>query len=196
MSPVVSLICLSSNPKFYGYFQAGRFIHTDGEIKDELAMNPKYFIGRPLLLTLSTLVHEMCHCHVWQEHFGVKKSLRTYHNHEWAKTMERVGLMPSNTGKEGGKKTGQKMTHYIIEQGMFETKSQILLTEDFNISWSDRYALVGELDKSDEEKKSMGQKQTRKKFTCPGCGANVWGKPTLNLICGDCDIKYIDSTAP
>jgi hypothetical protein len=25
------------------------------------------------------------------------------------------------------------------------------------------------------------------KYTCPGCEANVWGKPDLNVKCGDCD---------
>lgn len=34
------------------------------------------------------------------------------------------------------------------------------------------------------------QKQTRAKFTCPECGVNVWGKPSLNLICGDCDVTF------
>ena len=27
---------------------------------------------------------------------------------------------------------------------------------------------------------------TRAKFVCPGCKAAAWGKPGLNLICGDC----------
>ena len=29
--------------------------------------------------------------------------------------------------------------------------------------------------------------RSKVKFSCPECGANAWGKPTLNLICGLCD---------
>jgi hypothetical protein len=35
--------------------------------------------------------------------------------------MEEVGLIPSDTGKPGGKKTGQSMTHNIEEKGKYET---------------------------------------------------------------------------
>lgn len=34
--------------------------------------------------------------------------------------MIEVGLIPSNTGEVGGKQTGQKMTHYIEENGRYE----------------------------------------------------------------------------
>ena len=33
--------------------------------------------------------------------------------------MQEIGLMPSNTGQPGGGKTGQQMTHYVIEDGPF-----------------------------------------------------------------------------
>ena len=29
---------------------------------------------------------------------------------------------------------------------------------------------------------------TRAKFVCPGCKAAAWGKPGLNLLCGDCQV--------
>ena len=29
---------------------------------------------------------------------------------------------------------------------------------------------------------------TRAKFVCPGCKAAAWGKPGLNLVCGDCQV--------
>jgi hypothetical protein len=37
--------------------------------------------------------------------------------------------------------------------------------------------------------KQIGREKaaSKTKFTCPGCGANAWGKPDLNLVCGDCD---------
>jgi len=28
------------------------------------------------------------------------------------------------------------------------------------------------------------------KYTC-GCGYNVWGKPSLQIICGECEEKFI-----
>lgn len=65
---------------------------------DEIAMNPVYFSIRTIKATLSTLVHEMVH--QWQFHFG-KAGRRGYHNKEWAALMERVGLMPSDTGQAG-----------------------------------------------------------------------------------------------
>ena len=46
---------------------------------------------------------------------------------EWAKKMEAIGLMPSKTGLPGGEKTGQKMTHYIIPDGLFIKNCQQLL---------------------------------------------------------------------
>jgi hypothetical protein len=33
----------------------------------------------------------------------------------------------------------------------------------------------------------------RAKFTCPACKANAWGKPSLKLICADCDRRMLRS---
>lgn len=30
----------------------------------------------------------------------------------------------------------------------------------------------------------------RKKYSCPSCHANVWGKPGLKLVCGDCSVAF------
>ena len=35
--------------------------------------------------------------------------------------MEAIGLMPSHSGKPGGKRTGQQMTHYILDGGSYDT---------------------------------------------------------------------------
>jgi predicted SprT family Zn-dependent metalloprotease len=88
---------------------------VSGYTVDEIAMNPVYFSIRTIKATLSTLVHEMVH--QWQFHFG-EPGRRGYHNKQWAARMERVGLMPSDTGEPGGRKVGQSMTHYIIAGGL------------------------------------------------------------------------------
>ena len=81
----------------------------------EISMNPDH-LNRADEEWHSTFVHEMVH--LWQRDFG-KPSRGNYHNTEWAVEMEKIGLMPSNTGLPGGKKTGQGMTHYIIPDGLF-----------------------------------------------------------------------------
>ncbi|EPT6518944.1 SprT-like domain-containing protein, partial [Salmonella enterica subsp. enterica serovar Chester] len=131
------LLTLQRGRNTFGYFAPSRF--AGESVLSELAMNPDYFGGRSLADTLSTLCHEMVH--VWQHYTpGVKQCRGGYHDRVWGKKMEEVGLMPSNTGMPGGKKTGQQMTHYIIRGGRFQTAVYDLLKNGFSISWYDKWS--------------------------------------------------------
>lgn len=157
-----------------GYFWAEQFKHREsGEIVDEIALNPDS-MGRTLPDVLSTLVHEMVH--LWQQHEG--KPSKTGHNKEWAAKMDDVGLTPTSTGMEGGKRTGRNMTHMIVPGGPFDIACADLIAEGFELPWFT------------DPKPSLGVKKkdlSKVKHTCPDCGANAWGKLGINLICGKCD---------
>jgi hypothetical protein len=99
-------------------------------------MNPTYFAVVPIIETLQTQVHEMTH--LWQHHFG-KPGRGRYHNEEWARKMESIGLMPSSTGQPGGARTGDCMADYAVEGGRFLAACQELLTANFTLSWYDRF---------------------------------------------------------
>lgn len=96
------------------------------KVVHEISINPD-FMNREDRDWHSTLVHEMCH--LWQEDFG-RPSRGGYHNSQWADKMIQVGLMPSDTGEAGGKRTGQSITHYIIPGGKFEQVFNTLSRED------------------------------------------------------------------
>ncbi|HHK1716936.1 TPA: SprT-like domain-containing protein [Pseudomonas aeruginosa] len=130
------LITFQREKRSMGYFSKSRFIRRDGVQTDEIAMNPDFFAVVPLVEILQTLVHEMAH--LWQAHFGTP-SRACYHNREWALKMERIGLMPSDTGQPGGKKVGQSMNDYVILGGRFDKVTRQLLERGFAISWMDRY---------------------------------------------------------
>ncbi|NWC90500.1 SprT-like domain-containing protein [Pseudomonas reactans] len=132
------MITYQREKRTMGYFSKGRFIRLDGTKTDEIAMNPDYFLVIPLVEILQTLVHEMVH--LWQEHFG-KPSRSCYHNWEWAKKMEALGLMPSSTGQPGGKKIGQSVNDYVITGGRFDKATRRLLSTGFAISWMDRFPI-------------------------------------------------------
>ena len=108
--------------------------------------------------------------------------------------MESIGLMPSNTGQPGGGKTGQQMTHYIIEEGPFAEAATDLLALGWGIQYVDRAgrftAAPGPGPTAAPVKGTPKGKAapTRAKFVCPGCKAAAWGKPGLNLLCGDCQV--------
>jgi predicted SprT family Zn-dependent metalloprotease len=119
-----------------GYFSQDRFSNRLGRKTDEIALNPSYFAVCPVNESLQTLVHEMTH--LWQHHFG-KPGRGRYHNKEWADKMESIGLMPSTTGHPGGKRTGDKLSDYIIAGGLLETSIKRLKNRGFSLLWMDRY---------------------------------------------------------
>lgn len=118
------IITFQREKNVMGYFSSSRWEGVEGSLH-EIAINPCYFITHKPLEFFQTLVHEMCH--QWQEDFG-KPGRGGYHNKEWANKMESIGLMPSDTGEPGGKKTGQKVSDYPIPDSIF-VKECINLTK-------------------------------------------------------------------
>lgn len=179
------LITLQRRARSMGYFSPNRFGSADGRYTHEMALNPAYFRDCELIDTLSVLVHEMIH--VWQEHFG-KPGRAGYHNREFADKSKSLGLMPSSTGEAGGKETGDKMNHYISEDGPFERFAHELIERGFEITWSETPTrphgvsidgTIGEI----EAKPDKGGK--RVKYTCGDCGQNAWAKHDAALVCGN-----------
>ena len=190
-----------------GYFSPNRFVNHKNQKTDEIALNPSVFAIKSVQELLSILVHEQVH--LWQEHYG-KPSRRRYHNKEWGDKMKKIGLYPSDTGKEGGKETGEAMAHYIIKNGAFEIASKELITQYEQFPWLDTQppystqtldgiveGLLGNLVKTQDgdfsgnpfvippNKKS--NKSNRSKYTCPCCKTSVWGKPNISILCGNPD---------
>src|SRR5712691_4050329 len=129
------LITMQRKNRTYGYFSGERWNDQAGAITDEIALNPAHFATRSTEAVVSTLAHEMVH--LWQHHCG-KPSRSGYHNKEWAAKMEAIGLVPSDTGAPGGKRTGQHMSHYVQEDGPFQRAYLDLAGKDGAIiSWRD-----------------------------------------------------------
>jgi SprT-like family len=116
------LVTLQRKAGTLGYFVGDRFTSMDGSKQtDEIAMNPVHFRVRTPRETASTLAHEMVH--LWQHHFGQQRR-RGYHDKQWAAKMIEIGLQPSSTGGPGGKITGYRVSHYVIEGGPFDLAFQ------------------------------------------------------------------------
>ena len=155
-----------------GFFHAEKFDHNGKKIS-VISLNPDHF-NRSNIDCMSTIAHEMSH--LWEYCISPDKYKGGYHTKVWSSKMQKIGLMPSDTGQEGGKKTGRRMTHYIVKNGLFEQKANEFISNHQNIFLFSGIAMI---------QKVSDKKRNKIKYTCP-CGQNVWGKPDLQIICGEC----------
>lgn len=178
------LITMNRHAKSLGYFAPEKFgARQDEGTVHELSMNPDHF-GRTDEAILSTLAHEMAH--VWQQEFG-KKPRGGYHDKQWGAKMKEIGLHPSDTGCPGGKETGQRMTHYIVEDGLYKQAFNELMSKGFELKWGSQTAQIN----AAAGKASVRAKKaaSKTKYTCPDCGTNAWAKPDTKLQCGECILE-------
>ena len=175
--PLVILNFSRLNSKTIAFYARKRWEKkiNDKSPLDEISLNPVY-LGGDMDDIFSSLVHEQCH--LWQYTYG-KPSRPGYHNMEWAKKMLDLGLQPTD-GK--GKTTGQSMDHSIIKDGKFE-KVFKKMPKKFQLPW--RVFI-----ENNDDKKKKNKSGKRIKYTCPGCGLNVWGKQDINMLCLDCSVIF------
>jgi hypothetical protein len=181
------MLTFSRRARAMGFFAAERWTRQGekgGDKVGEIALNPDHLRELEAKESAQTLVHEMVH--LWQDVYG-HPSRRGYHNSEWADQMEAVGLMPSSTGGPNGRRTGQRMSDYVIAAGPFERAFEAMPTEWFLpfISGGTKTGPVGP--KPDPSKT---------KFTCSGCRASAWGKPTLRMMCLECRLEFVKAVTP
>lgn len=166
-----------------GHFAWDRWANADGVTCHEISLNPEC-LHRPLVETMATLVHEMCH--QWQQDHGTPPRAG-YHDREWAGKMTEVGLIPSDTGEPGGKQTGQRMTHYVERGGAFR-KAFEAMPDDIALPW-----VTGGLEPA--AKPEPAKNKNKVKYACTGCAANVWGKPGLSVVCGECEEPFTEEVS-
>jgi predicted SprT family Zn-dependent metalloprotease len=170
LPPVIIVVHRKRNA--HGYFWEGQWQHRDDAERklSEIALNPQT-MGRDIKTVLSTFVHEMVH-HAQHVHGNPGK---VAHNQEWAEMMDEVGLTPTSTGKEGGKRTGRSVTHMIVDGGPFDVSCDAFLKRnDVDVSWF-----------SPPQAGTKKRDRSKVKHTCACCGTNIWGKEGITVFCCD-----------
>jgi predicted SprT family Zn-dependent metalloprotease len=208
------LITLQREKNVFGYFSQSRFINATNKIKaDEIAMNPYFFSIRPPKDTLSTLVHEMVHA--WQCHKGDPGRRGYHNKEWADKmekiglmpsdTREpggrKVGEQVSHYIIEGGpfdKACDKLLTkEFKLQWGErlipFSARLAVApgLAARIAAAQGEAQGEEGEAQGEEGEGEGEGEKSTktnrsnRVKYRCPRCGAQVWGKPGLRLLCNN-----------
>lgn len=171
------ILTFSRKSRTFGFFAAERWTEgAEGEPAHEIAINPSYLSSRPFEEVAATLAHEMAH--LWQSQEGTPGK-RGYHNAEWGEKMDAIGLTPSSTGAPGGRRTGVRVSHYIVPDGAFAR------------AWAARPPECDTLpfvcvEGAEETRRKTASVRSKTKYSCD-CGINVWAKPGLETLqCAEC----------
>ena len=120
--------------------------------------------------------------HQEQHHFG-EPSRNGYHNREWANMMGCRWPAAERHWRARGKRTGQKVSHYIVEGGPFDLAFQ---AHPFVLPYYDRLR--------DPE---AAQRKLKFTYICSNDAEHrLTGKPGLEPHCGLCDMAPMIARAP
>lgn len=168
-----------------------------------IGINPRH-LDRDIGEILATICHELCHVY---ENAYIHIPRGGYHDKQWSDLMRDCGLEPNFLNKS---KTA--VSTKIVDNGEFAqyvTGFKELHGEDYfniveyspEVEHKTKVALGIEDDDGDDSeddtpKADNADKPVKKynrnkiKYTCPDCGAKVWGKAGLHIECTDCACNF------
>lgn len=151
----------------FGHYSQMRWIDK-GEHKDELTLNPEYFLNP--LEVLNTILHELVHIYCKQNNIKDTSRNGYYHNHKFKEIATKFGLkciaqsgVGWNTTAEGNKEGLTEINHALP------------------------YPITGDMArKTDGKKKVQTTSTPRRKahvYMCPECGKIVKSDQMVALEC-------------
>lgn len=185
------LITLQRSHDSKGYFSPNQFVNRkDAANAHEISLNPKWFAVRSMPETLSTLVEGMVSL---DRHLNYETPpRRRYRDKHWADKAEDIGLMPTDTGEPGGKRTGDKVKTYIDEGGPFDLAcTELLEARSFVLSWLDRFPPIEAANSH-----QSGDLDIQLEHVAASAPANTFSDGAMLLApVGDDDIDELDLSA-
>jgi len=183
------LFTLQNKPRMVFAFRELRFINECGDQVHEIQLNPQICAKLSDYDVLAIIAHAMCL--QWRYDFGPanangQKPSHGYHDKVIAATMIKRGLIPSDTGEPGGKKTGYNLSHYVADGGKFDLAARELLISGFTFRW--RATLKTAPDAYDNADDTEPAAKSRIKCNCEICDLNAWAKPDAQLTCSICTV--------
>lgn len=178
-------ITVQSTAMAYAHITTDTVWVSDKGDSYELNISADY-LNRPIENVVASLLHEMAHLYNMMN--GIKDTSGYYHNKKFKKTAEEIAkLNIEQDTKYGWTITSptEATLDFIIEYGL----------EDFLISRkSDLYISFGASDNNGAKPKTKRPKAKGSnsiKWICPCCGAIIRSTSEVNVICGDCNEKFI-----
>ena len=181
-------ITVQSTPRAYGHVVLGDAWSIKGEGSKELNIGAGT-LDRPIEEVVATLVHECVHLLNYQNGIGDCSNHGVYHNRFFKATAEAHGLIVTRSEKYGWSHTapGELLIDWILENEIPDIMMNRNEYHGIRIAGGDKAANGGALPTS------ITKPSSTRKLICTCCGQSVRATKTVNILCGDCMVKMVET---
>ena len=178
-------ITIQSTLRAYGHVTTSKIWKTEkGDASYELNIGADY-LNRPIEYTVATMIHEACHLYNLQNGIQDTSNNGIYHNKRFKVVAERAGLNVERHPRYGWTDTTptDETIRFCLDNDL----------QEIRCSRNAGFGFIG----VDTGKAGSGStdKPTKKKgnsikWVCPCCGTIIRSTKQVNVICGDCGVKF------
>ncbi len=192
LPPIV--ITIMSSPKTNGHFTLTREWRVEEENYNEINISAEH-LDRPIENVMATLLHEMVHYYCYINGIQDTSQYGRYHNKNFKTEAEKRGLKISQA-----KYIGWSVTEPTEAFASVLRDNNIEKPVDMNRDGYFVSALTGILGKGGNDGiNGVGgtgievkkPKCSTRKYQCPCCGNSLRATKDLNIMCMDCNEKFI-----
>ena len=182
-------ITIQSTVGAYGHVTTSKVWKTEsGKASYELNIGADY-LDRPIENIVATLIHEGCHLYAMQNGIKDTSNRGVYHNKRFKALAEDRGLIIEKHSRYGWTITtpSEATINFCIDNDLQE----VLITRHTGITFTG--VGPGKNGNGTPVKPTAPKKGNSIKWICPCCGAIVRSTKILNIVCGDCNEKFIQA---
>lgn len=182
-------ITIQSTVGAYGHVTTSKVWKTEsGKASYELNIGADY-LNRPIENIVATLIHEGCHLYAMQNGIKDTSNRGVYHNKRFKALAEDRGLIIEKRSRYGWTITtpSEATINFCIDNDLQE----VLITRHTGITFTG--VGTGKNGNGTPVKPTAPKKGNSIKWICPCCGAIVRSTKILNIVCGDCNEKFIQA---
>lgn len=182
-------ITIQSTVGAYGHVTTSKVWKTEsGKASYELNIGADY-LDRPIENIVATLIHEGCHLYAMQNGIKDTSNRGVYHNKRFKALAEDRGLIIEKHSRYGWTITtpSEATINFCIDNDLQE----VLITRHTGITFTG--VGTGKNGNGTPVKPTAPKKGNSIKWICPCCGAIVRSTKILNIVCGDCNEKFIQA---
>lgn len=182
-------LTIQESTRSYGHVSVSNtWFTTDNKAMKELNVSANY-LTRDIVEVVTTLIHECSHIYNMEHDIKDTSNGFIYHNKRFKKTAEELGKIKIDRHEKYGwtiSSPTEETIDFCIRNGL----ENIMIGRQSEFSFATGF--TGGTDKNTTPPRTTTTKpSSTRKYICPCCGNSFRATKDINVICGDCNVKFI-----